>query len=70
MADDRPNDEWRGTEPARHADDRGISDRATSEPVGPTSAVEDSRPGVLIGLILLALFVLALVAAVVLGVIG
>ena len=70
MAPDRPTEDLRGTEPARQTDDRGLSDGAAEEPVGPTSAVDDSRPGVLIGLVLLALFAIALVAAVVLGLLG
>jgi len=70
MSHQPPTDGLRGTEPARQADDPALSDAASDAPVGPTSTVDDSRPGVLIGIVLLAVFIVTLVAAVAVGIVG
>jgi hypothetical protein len=70
MAHERPTDDLRGTEPARQVDDEGLSDGPASRAVGPTSPVQDSRPGVILAVVLLALFLVVLVAAIAVGLIG
>jgi hypothetical protein len=68
MAHQRPTD-MRGTEPARQADDPGLSDSVTGDEVS-SGAGPDSRPGVLIAVAFLVLFVILLVGAVITGVVG
>jgi hypothetical protein len=69
MAHQRPTDDLRGTEPARQADDPGLSDRPGSPAGGPGPALTDSRPGIVIGLVVLGLFLVGLVGAVAAGLI-
>jgi hypothetical protein len=68
MAHQRPTD-LRGTEPARQADDPGLSDSVTGDE-GSSGAGPDSRPGVLIAVVLLVVFIVVLVGAVLTGVLG
>ena len=68
MAHQRPTD-LSGTEPVRQSDDPGLSDSTTGGPDTP-AAGPDSRPGVLIAVAFLALFIVLLVGAVVIGIIG
>lgn len=69
MAHQRPTDDLRGTEPARQTDDPGLSDRP-GDPAGAAGPViSDSRPGVIIGLAVLGLFLVGLVGAVAAGLI-
>ncbi len=68
MAHQRPTD-LAGTEPARQSDDSGLSDSPTGGPNTP-AAGPDSRPGVLIAVGFLVLFIILLVGAVITGIIG
>ena len=70
MAHQRMNDDLRGTEPARQTSDPAISERDSHDPVGPTSAVQDSGPGVAFALAFLAIFAVVLAGAILTGVIG
>jgi hypothetical protein len=54
----------------RCAADGGLSDRTAPTAIGPTSPIRDSRPGVVLAVVLLAHFLVGLVAAVALGVAG
>jgi hypothetical protein len=67
MADQRPTTDLRGTEPARQASDPTLSERGADNPVGPTAPVQDSGPGVLLAVALLAIFLVVLAAAVITG---
>lgn len=68
MAHQRPTD-LGGTEPARQSDDAGLSDSLTGDAAAP-AAGPDSRPGVLIAVAFLALFIILLIGAVVTGIAG
>ena len=70
MTDQRPTDDLRGTEPARQTRDPALSERDSDNPVGPTSPLQDSRPGIWVAVAFLVLFVVVLIGAVVAGVIG
>jgi len=67
MAHQRPTDERGGTEPARQTDDPALSERDARDPVGPTTPVQDSRPGMVAAFALLAVFFVVLAAALVTG---
>ncbi len=68
MAYQRPTDLGE-TEPARQTDDAGLSDSPTGDEATP-AAGPDSRPGMLIAVAFLVLFVAVLVLAIVTGVAG
>ena len=68
MAHQRPTD-MHDTEPARQTDDAGRSDSATGTSTAP-AAGPDSRPGVLIAVAFLVLFIVLLAAAVLTGILG
>ncbi len=68
MAHQRPTD-LTDSEPARQSDDPGLSDSPTGGP-DTRAAGPDSRPGVLIALGFLVLFIVLLVGAVITGIIG
>lgn len=68
MAHQRPTD-LRGTEPARQADDSSLSDSVTGDATAPAAGL-DSRPGVLIAVAFLVLFIVLLVGAVFTGIAG
>ena len=67
MAHERPTDDLRGTESARQAHDPALSEEGAEDPVGPTAAAQDSRPGVLLAVVLLAIFLIVLLAALITG---
>jgi hypothetical protein len=64
---ERPTDDLRGTEPARQTNDPALSERDADDPIGPTAAVQDSGPGIVLAIALLGIFLVVLVAAVVSG---
>lgn len=68
MAHQRPTD-FDGTEPARQGDDPGLSDSVQSGDAAP-AAGPDSRPGVLIAIGFLVVFVIVLVVAIGSGVVA
>ena len=68
MAHQRPTD-LQDTEPARQRDDPGLSDSVQSDGSAP-AAGPDSRPGVLIAIGFLVVFVVVLVVAIGSGIAG
>jgi hypothetical protein len=65
MTYDKPTQDLRGTEPARQTDDPSLADSDSSKPIGPTSAADDSRPGLRLGVILLVVFLVVMAIAIV-----
>lgn len=66
--DPPPPERQHGTERARQTDDPTLSDSESRDPVGPTTAVDDSRPWVMFAAGFLVLFLVVLGAALILGV--